>query len=152
MLGKKDEELKITTLVGSDAELNGDFISGGSVRVDGKITGNVTVEKTLILGVTGFIIGDVKAENIMIGGEILGDVIISNKTELMDTAKVVGDISTNLIVIDENAIFQGGCNMNRDIPEKRKGNAKALRENKKSADAVMAEALNGNQEQTVGAV
>ena len=152
MLGKKDTEIKITTLVGSDAELKGDFTSGGSVRVDGKITGNVTVEKTLILGVTGSIIGDVKAENIMIGGEIQGDVTITNKTELTDTAKVVGDISTNLIVIDENAIFQGGCNMNRDIPEKRKGDAKALRENKKSADAVMAEALSGNQEQTVEAV
>ncbi len=152
MLGKKDTEIKITTLVGSDAELKGDFTSGGSVRVDGKIIGNVTVEKTLILGVTGSITGDVKAENVMIGGEILGDVTISNKTELLETAKVVGDISTNLIVIDEKAIFQGGCNMNRDIPEKRKGDAKALRENKKSADAVMAEALSGNQEQTVEAV
>lgn len=150
MLGKKDTELKITTLVGSDAELQGDFISSGSVRVDGKITGNVTVEKTLILGVTGSIIGDVKAENIMVGGEILGDITITNKTELMDTAKVVGDISTNLIVIDENAIFQGGCNMNRDIPEKRKTDGKAVRENRKSADIAMAEALSGDKEQSAG--
>ncbi|MCM1325029.1 MAG: polymer-forming cytoskeletal protein [Bacteroidales bacterium] len=149
MLGKKDAEIKITTLVGSDAQLNGDFASGGSVRVDGKITGNVTVEKTLILGVTGSITGDVKAENVMIGGEILGDITITNKTELLETAKVVGDISTNLIVIDENAIFQGGCNMNRDIPEKRKEDAKTLRENRKSADAAMAEALSGNQGQAV---
>lgn len=150
MLGRKDTELKITTLVGSDAELKGDFTSGGSVRVDGKITGNVTVEKTLILGVTGSITGDVKAENVMIGGEVLGDVTVTNKTELMETAKVVGDISTNLIVIDENAIFQGGCNMNRDIPDKRKGDAKAIRDSKKSADAAMAEALNGGQEQAFG--
>lgn len=150
MLGKKDAEIKITTLVGSDAELKGDFTSGGSVRVDGKITGNVTVEKTLILGVTGSITGDVKAENVMIGGEILGDITVSNKTELMETAKVVGDISTNLIVIDENAIFQGGCNMNRDIPDKRKGDAKAVRENRKSADAAMEAALNGGSEQVLG--
>lgn len=147
MLGKKDAEMKITTLVGSDAELKGDFTSGGSVRIDGKITGNVTVEKTLILGVTGSITGDVKAENIMVGGEILGDVTITNKTELMETAKVVGDISTNLIVIDENAIFQGGCNMNRDISDKRKSDAKAMRENQKSADAAMEAALNGGGEQ-----
>lgn len=150
MLGKKDAEIKITTLVGSDAELKGDFTSGGSVRIDGKITGNVTVEKTLILGVTGSITGDVKAENVMIGGEILGDVTVTNKTELMETAKVVGDISTNLIVIDENAIFQGGCNMNRDIPDKRKSDAKAVREDRKSADAAMAEALNGGGEQALG--
>lgn len=152
MLGKKDTGLKLTTLVGSDAELKGDFTSGGSVRVDGKITGNVTVEKTLILGVTGSITGDVKAENIMVGGEILGDVTITNKTELMETAKVVGDISTTLIVIDENAIFQGGCNMNRDIQDKRKNDAKALRENQRSAEADMEEALNGNQGQAAGAV
>lgn len=147
MLGKKDAEVKITTLVGSDAELKGDFSSGGSVRIDGRITGNVTVERTLILGVTGSITGDVKAENVMVGGEILGDITVTNKTELMETAKVVGDISTNLIVIDENAIFQGGCNMNRDIPEKRKNDGKTVRENRKSADAAMAEALNG---ETVG--
>lgn len=150
MLGKKDAEIKITTLVGGDAELKGDFSSGGSVRVDGKITGNVTVEKTLILGVTGSITGDVKAENVMVGGEVLGDIVVTNKTELMETAKVVGDITTNLIVIDEKAIFQGGCNMNRDIPDKRKSDGKAVRENRKSADAAMAEALSGNQEQILG--
>lgn len=145
MLGRKDAEIKITTLIGSDAELDGGFIAGGSVRVDGKINGDVTVGKTLILGVTGFIRGDVKAENIVVGGEIQGDITAANKTELMETAKVVGDIVTALIVIDEKAIFQGGCNMSKSLDEKRKSDAKAVREDKKSSDAAIAEALGENR-------
>ncbi len=145
MLGRKDAEIKITTLIGSDAELESGFTAGGSVRVDGKINGSVIVGKTLILGVTGFIRGDVKAENVIVGGEIQGNVTAANKTELMETAKVVGDIVTSLIVIDEKAIFQGGCNMSKSLEERRKNDARAVREDKKSSDAAMAEALGGNR-------
>ncbi len=64
------------------------------------------------------------------------------RTELTATARVIGDISTEVIVIDEKAVFQGGCNMNQETPAKRpRPAARAVRAGKRSAKAAIAEAL-----------
>lgn len=47
MLGKKNADTKMSTLIGAGAELTGDFTLDGSARIDGKIGGNVTVTGNL---------------------------------------------------------------------------------------------------------
>ncbi|MCM1058194.1 MAG: polymer-forming cytoskeletal protein [Firmicutes bacterium] len=139
---KKNKELIITTLIGKDAECNGDFSAKGSARIDGCVNGNVTVTGTLIVGVTGSINGDITAQAAIIGGEVIGNVTAAERTELTQTARLIGDINTTIIVIDEKAIFQGGCNMNQETTGKRpKPAARAVRAGKKSAKEAIAEAL-----------
>lgn len=138
----KKGEIKITTIIGKGAVCNGDFCAEGSVRIDGTINGNVAVTETLILGTTGVINGDVEARAAVVGGEIIGNVKVAEKTELTSTARIIGNITTVLIVIDENAVFQGNCNMNQEEPGKRPRPAvKALRAGKKTAKEALAEAL-----------
>ncbi|MCR5477239.1 MAG: polymer-forming cytoskeletal protein [Lachnospiraceae bacterium] len=139
---QKKKELQITTLVGKGAELKGDFHAPGSARIDGTVDGNVTVENVLVLGASGVINGNIAAAAVYIGGEVNGNIQAPEKAELTASAKVIGDISTESIVIDEHAIFQGGCNMNQEVPE-RKGPIyrKAVRTGKKSAAEAVAAAL-----------
>ena len=146
---KKEKELIITTLIGKGAECEGDFSAKGSARIDGSINGNVSITGTLIVGITGVINGDISAQAAIIGGEVIGNVTAAERTELTQTAKVIGDINTTLIVIDEKAIFQGGCNMNQETSSKRpKPAAKALRAGKKSAKEAIAEALKEVEEES----
>ena len=142
-MGGKEKQIKITTMVGEKSEIHGDFSVQGSARIDGKVDGNVTVTGTLIVGAAGCIIGNVSAEAVLIGGEVQGDVQAPEKAELTATAKVLGDIATKVIVIDENAVFQGKCDMNQTEPtRKAKGRAtKAVKAGRKSAKAAIAEAL-----------
>ena len=150
---KKNKELIITTLIGKGAECDGDFSASGSARVDGCINGNVMVTGTLIVGVTGSINGDISAQATIIGGEVIGNVTASERTELTPTARVIGDINTDIIVIDEKAIFQGGCNMNQETGSKRpKPAARAVRAGKKSAKEAIAEALKEVEEESREAV
>lgn len=143
MIKKKDEQVKISTLIGEGAELGGNFSAKGSARVDGHIEGDVTVEGTLIVGATGRVSGNVSAEAVLIGGEVLGNVDAPKKAELTASAKVLGDIATAVIVIDEHAVFQGRVDMNQNVPEKKANAVKksAVRAGRKSAKAIMEEAL-----------
>ena len=143
MMSKNDTQVKISTLIGQNAVLLGDFTAEGSARIDGKVSGDVAVTGTLIVGATGSISGDVSAESVIIGGEVQGNISVKEKTELTETAKVLGDISTRLIVIDEHAVFQGKCDMNQEVPDKRavRKNSKAIRNTKRSAGVAIAEAL-----------
>lgn len=141
MIGKKNE-IRITTIIGKDAECNGDFSSGGSVRIDGTVNGDINVAETVILGATSVVNGDIVAKVAVIGGEVIGSINAPDKTELTSTARVLGDIVTNTIIIDEDAVFQGSCNMNQDVSSKRpRPSSKALRANKKTAKAAIEEAL-----------
>ncbi len=138
------ETIKISTLIGSGSVCDGDFKCTGSARIDGTVNGNADIDGTLVIGTMGKVIGDIKAKSVQVGGEVNGDIVSPDKAEIMATAKVIGNITTNVIVIDENAIFQGAVNMNQEVPERKsKGFAfkKALKEGQKSAAAAVAEAL-----------
>ena len=137
----KKKELPITTIIGMGAECNGDFSATGAIRIDGTINGNVIVTDTVIVGASGVINGDINAQKVVIGGEVYGNLNVPEKVELTSTARVIGDITTNGLVIDEKAIFQGRCDMNQDVSKRPKQNNKTLKEMKKSAKIAVAEAL-----------
>lgn len=141
MRGKKEDTV-ITTILGADCLINGDFIVKQSARIDGEVQGNVFVSGTLIMGAGARIEGNIEANEAILGGDVVGNIEAPGKVELTVTAKVIGDITTNVIVIDENAIFQGRCNMNQDAPHRKNPAAKrAIKEGKRSAKAALQEAL-----------
>lgn len=148
----KNKDTRITTIIGNGAECNGDFNAEGSVRIDGVVNGNVTVTGVLIVGATGQVNGDVTATSTVIGGEVYGNVNITEKTELISTARIIGNITTQLIVIDEHAIFQGSCNMNQDENSKRpRPSFKASRDGKRSSKEALDKALKELEETGSGA-
>lgn len=119
MFGKKDNaSIRINTMLGTGSEFAGGFTAEGSARVDGIVNGDVKITGTLILGSTGKINGNVTADSVIIGGEIVGNVMAPTKADLTATAKVLGDVTTKVIIIDENAVFQGNCFMYQELPGK----------------------------------
>lgn len=143
----KRAEAKITTIIGKDSVVDGDFQAAGSVRLDGTIEGNVKVSGHLVLGAAGKIHGDIEAMSAVIGGEVTGSIIAPEKTELTSTAKVIGDIRTNSIVIDEKAIFQGKCDMNQEDSKVKRRLPREKRAGKKSAKDALREALKEAEEE-----
>ena len=139
MMNKK--ETPISTIIGMGAECNGDFVSGGAIRIDGTVNGNVTGPEVVILGASGCINGDISAQRVIIGGEVYGNLNVPEKVELTSTARVIGDITTGGLVIDEKAVFQGRCDMNQEAGKKPKPNNKAVKAMKKSAKSAIVEAL-----------
>lgn len=137
----KKNETQITTIIGINAECNGDFSAEGAIRVDGTINGSVTVTDMLIVGASGCINGDVSAQKVIIGGEVYGNLNVPEKVELTSTARVIGDITTNGLVIDESAVFQGNINMNQEGGKRAKPNGRTMRAVKKSAKLAVEEAL-----------
>lgn len=143
MKRKNDLNAKVSTIVGNGCILDGSFTIAGSARIDGTINGDVKAEGLLILGEHSKINGDVSATSAIVGGEVLGNIKVLEKVEATEKAKIFGDIKTSILVIDENAIFQGKCNMNQEIPEKvsSEKKEKPVKKVKKSAKAAIAEAL-----------
>ena len=103
---------QVGTIIGPGATIDGPLTTMDSTRIDGTIKGNVTISGALIVGQEGKIFGNVSAVNAYVAGEINGNISASQgKVEISDTGKVIGDVACKSIIIDENAVFQGQCDM-----------------------------------------
>ena len=114
---KKDNSVdpaleQVGTIIGPGAILDGPLTTKDSTRIDGTVNGNVTISGALIVGQEGKIVGTVSAMNAYVAGEITGNVSApQGKVEISDTGKVIGDVTCKGIIIDENAVFHGNCEM-----------------------------------------
>lgn len=116
MLGKKTTEqvnAKISSIIGMDMVVEGKIMATDAIRIEGTVKGDVCSEGTLIISATGKVVGNVKGSNVMVAGTIEGDLCSGGRTEVAETGKIIGNVSTKSLIIDENAVFQGQCMMNR---------------------------------------
>ena len=125
MFGRDDNKVRInnaqiTTYIGADTTVEGTVITKSSIRIDGTIIGGVCADGTIVLSESGQIQGNVMGENIVVAGVIDGNMQIRDKVNIEATGEVYGDITTNRILVDEESIFQGQCNMNRDKEKEKK--------------------------------
>ena len=103
---------QVGTIIGPGAVIEGPLTTKDSTRIDGTIKGNVTISGALIIGQEGKVTGTVSALNVYVAGEVNGNITTpQGKIEISDTGKVYGDISCKGIIIDENAVFHGKCEM-----------------------------------------
>lgn len=113
-MGKKAEEYaqsRVNSVIGKGTEFEGTVRTKETFRVEGFVKGTILSEGTLIIGNGGKVDGTVKAVNILVGGEAYGELYASGKVEANASGRIYGNIHTKSLIVDENAIFQGTCEM-----------------------------------------
>jgi cytoskeletal protein CcmA (bactofilin family) len=106
------KEGRLSGFVGHGTVLTGETNFQMMLRVDGHLTGTVMSDGgTLIVGTNGQVDANVSVGVATINGTVNGDVIASEKIQLGRTARVNGNIATPRLVIEEGAVFEGGCSM-----------------------------------------
>jgi cytoskeletal protein CcmA (bactofilin family) len=110
----KSEQGSELNLIAAGTVFEGKLRTPGSIRIDGKIVGEVTATQSVSIGNSGDIDGNVSAKNITIGGKIKGTVVAQEKLVFESKAIVHGDIRAAKLVIDEGALFDGKCMMSEE--------------------------------------
>lgn len=108
-----NQTMVVNTIIGAGTEFVGDLTIKDTARIDGVIRGNIQSEGTVIIGTNGHVEGNIYAVEVSIAGMIKGDVTAQNRIEILSSAHIEGNITTKSLCIDEHAVFQGVCNMNR---------------------------------------
>ena len=111
MLGnrKKCNISKIDTLIGAEAEIQGDLHFTGGLHVDGRIKGSVVADgdAVLMLSEHGSIEGEVGVPHIVLNGTVTGDVHAAERIELASKARVRGNVFYQLIEMVVGAEVNG---------------------------------------------
>lgn len=98
-------------LLGVGTVIEGEISSEGDIRIDGKIIGTVTSRAKVVVGSTGAVDGDVFCKNADVSGKITGKMDVKELLFLKESAIIDGNISTNKLVVEAGAKFNGTCNM-----------------------------------------
>src|SRR5579885_1426095 len=99
------------TFLGRGVDFKGVVNFDGTVRIDGRLEGEIHTKGTLIVGEHAVIKGIVTVGTLITGGKIRGNVTATQKVQLLKPALLVGDISTPAISIEDGAHFHGACDM-----------------------------------------
>jgi len=99
------------TLLGKGTDFKGVVNFDGTVRVDGRVEGEIHTTGTLIVGEHAVIEGIVCAGVLMNSGKINGTITAIEKIQILKPGVLVGDIRTPVIAIEEGSRFHGMCDM-----------------------------------------
>lgn len=103
----------ITGLLEKGCEFEGKLTFEGTVRINGKFSGEVFSEGTLVIGEGAVVDGKIDVGSVLIHGEVSGNIKASDRIEMHAPAVVQSDISAQTLVIDEGVVFEGSCSMGK---------------------------------------
>ncbi|MFV1993781.1 MAG: polymer-forming cytoskeletal protein [Acidiferrobacterales bacterium] len=106
-----DEQIKFTTSIGEGSVFEGVIRGTGHHSVSGKVIGDCDTVGVLKVEQTGFWLGNILADVVIISGMVEGNVMARTKIELYSAGRVAGNMEAPAIAIDEGAEFDGQVKM-----------------------------------------
>jgi cytoskeletal protein CcmA (bactofilin family) len=102
---------EINTLLGRGSEFEGKLTFEGTVRIDGKLSGEVFTDDVLVIGEGAEVNAEIDVGTIIIEGQINGNVRAKRSVEIHAPGRVRGNIVTPSLFIDKGVVFEGNCQM-----------------------------------------
>jgi cytoskeletal protein CcmA (bactofilin family) len=101
----------ITTLLGPGSTFEGKLTFEGTVRIEGKLAGEIFSNDVLVVGEGAEVRAEIDIGEIIIQGTVIGNIRAKKSVEIQAPGKVKGDITTASLQIDRGVIFEGRCYM-----------------------------------------
>lgn len=103
---------EINAVLGRGSAFEGKLTFEGTVRIEGKFTGEIHTGDTLVIGEGAEVQAEVFAGSIVVsGGQVTGNLHARTLIELERGARVRGNLETPALKIEKGVVFVGSCKM-----------------------------------------
>jgi cytoskeletal protein CcmA (bactofilin family) len=96
-----------STIIGETIVVSGNLTGDEDLTVRGRVEGNVTLTKGLVIEPTGVVKAEVQVKTCVVSGTLVGNVTATESVEITKEGRMVGDISAPRVVIVDGAGFRG---------------------------------------------
>lgn len=117
----RDAELRTSLSV--DAVVTGKLAFTAPTKIDGKLKGELRCTDLLVISSTAIVDGYVKADTVRVEGLVRGEIGETRKVLLRAGSRLIGRLSTDVLVLEEGAFFDGSCVMPRSAQRKEERDA-----------------------------
>lgn len=143
---KDDFGGRVVSVIGKKTEVEGTLRVSELCRIEGVVKGTVVSEGTIIVARGGLVDGKIEAKNILIGGVVHGEVFATGRVEANPTGEIYANLHTKALVVDENAVFEGQCEMLKDEPTEAQPKKRASKKAKAEVKEEVTEAVAPTEE------
>ncbi|MEA4907401.1 MAG: polymer-forming cytoskeletal protein [Chloroflexi bacterium] len=106
---------RVTSVLGSGINWQGNLRGSGGVRIEGTFEGEVGVRGLLVVGETGRVTCEnLRANTVIVAGSVRGN-ITAEKLEIRSTGRVWGDVVTVAFATEEGAFLRGQVRMEERV-------------------------------------
>jgi cytoskeletal protein CcmA (bactofilin family) len=105
------EQSEITAFLGKGTEFKGVLSFEGTIRIDGKVEGEIISKDTLIAGDGSYLQGDISVGILISSGKTVGNITASQKVHFLAPGNIQGTIKTPKLIIEEGVVFDGKSEM-----------------------------------------
>ena len=103
---------RISTFIGADASFDGTIEFKGTIRVDGRVKGNISSNGgTVVVGEKGVVNAEMSVNVAVVMGEVNGSIDAKERIEVYPPGRLGGDIRSPIVSIEPGGIFNGNCVM-----------------------------------------
>lgn len=99
------------TLIGKDSTVDGKVKCNASLRIEGKVNGDVECSGDVTLGKEAIVYSTITARNVINSGTIHGAIRTNGTFTIASTGKMYGDIAVGSLSIASGGIFEGSSKM-----------------------------------------
>ena len=121
---------KFDTIIGRTTTIQGTLVLLDSVRIDGRVVGNVDsapdCKIAVAIGPTGEVTGDIKAHRVMVAGKVFGHIHAADRVEFQKDSLVQGDVSYGSIAVEHGAKLSGLILQNKTMEDSATGAQAAI--------------------------
>lgn len=112
---------RCSSILSLDSYWTGKINIGGSVRVEGHLSGEVKAEHTVHISKGAKVDANIEAAFVVIAGDFTGLVSCQERLELMPTGKFNGAVTTKMLTVHEGAFIDGEIHMTDSQSGAKKG-------------------------------
>jgi len=102
---------EISAFIGLGTDFKGELTFEGVIRLDGRFSGKIKSNGTLIIGDTANVTAEIDVDTVVVSGEVHGNILARNRVEFHAPAKHFGNLCSPIVIIDEGVVFEGHCRM-----------------------------------------
>ena len=131
------------TLLAKGVLLRGKMRVEGTVRIDGRLEGDLHTAGTVVIGEDGIVQGTIHASVVVCSGKVKATVTATERLQLLKTGTLIGEVHAPAFSMEDGAKFQGLSDMGVDSwgeeGQKLPGNVREISSQRPKALAALGE-------------
>ncbi|MEX5217206.1 MAG: polymer-forming cytoskeletal protein [Nitrospiraceae bacterium] len=99
------------TLLAKGVLIKGEIRVEGTVRIDGRLEGEIHTKGTVVIGEDGVVQGTISAGILVNSGKVKATVTAGERVQLLKTGVLIGEVHTPSFAMEDGSKFQGLSDM-----------------------------------------
>ncbi len=117
-LSIREVSADLNAFLGPGCEYEGKLTFEGSVRIDGRFSGEIFSNDILLVGEGALVRGEIDVGTIIVSGTVEGNITVKKLVELKAPAVVRGTINTPALTMEQGVVLEGQCRMEDRVGKK----------------------------------